>query len=658
MKFPCSWGGMLIKDIDTLERITGYNKEELVFKLSKNKTIKEIIIGSNANHISNYYPQTVNGILVDSDSLASEILGLSESSIKKHRLNYESLQEIEDKRLEKEKASYKSKLYSYISSQYNKSVDDFLKEYNGNNYQLRTIISWFERGCDYYKVLKLLKRFRYPVNYNGNIYKNDTEVSDSFNLPYTIVQSRRNAGMSFEELISTPYHPYTGSQRRTRNAEKNGYPYISPDGTIAYNDREMAEICNKDLSWVRSKRKYGWTPEEMYLGNIGIPSSDYQQSTQGSSRSILLLNKYWYPSIKECLARVGLSSYTHIVRSLEDIDEGVARAFIAFANKYNKGYITPNLRIDHLLHIHENTAYYCCYIDGEVDYLSAKEILSYRMNYIQFDFNSHIYRNNGVFTNIKYAELFYCIGKGSISRKVKNKDISYEDATRSIIEDKRHSNPLDTNGKIYKNIGIAAKRNKINKQTLHTRVKSESNKAILRSTSTTSFITVDKWLEGKVIGKQDISYKTKKELLASLGIRVSSAYSRISQGDDLEQLINRELKKMNLYWCPFIEENYSSIKELCDITGLSKDRMYAAWKLGKKQNLTFWESLQKYYMNTKELFDKYKEGFTCSFPHGIFYLKDIVINGDQVYYHSITPSNMLRVMTFKDIFEVLIESRC
>ena len=596
--FPYNFEGRTIKNYKELEELTGYSNSELLSLINQGITLNQII-----------------------------------------------------------QRSLNSQLYSYISSYYKGSLSNFLKEYNTYNYSLLNILLWFKTGYTYNQVLRRLKRFKYPVLYNSIMYSNDKEVSLSFNLPLSIVTNRRKNGMSLEEIITTPYHPYKNTERRTRNAEKNGYPYISPDGLVAYNDREMAEICNKEIHWVRNKRRFGWSPEEMYLGNVGIPESDYHKSTNGNSRSILLLNKYWYPSLKECLSRIGLSSYAHIVGSLDDKEEGIARAFIAFAKKYNNGYLIPSLKIDHLLHIYKDTAYYCCYIDEDVDYLSSKDILSFRMDYIRFDFNSHIYRNNGVFNNLKYAELFYCMGKGSISRKVKTDSISYEEAVRSIIRDKRHSNPLEIEGKIYNSVGAAAKKNKINKQTLHSRVKSEPSKDILRLTNSSFSITIDNWSEGRIIGKQSISYKTKKELLSKLGIPMATVYSRISQGDNFEQLINRELKKRNLYWCPFIKENYSSIKELCNITGLSKDRMYEAWRKGKSQNLTFWESLQRYYMNTRELFEKYKEGFTCKFPHGIFYLKDIVISEEQVYYHSITPSNLLRVMTFKDIFEVLIESR-
>lgn len=656
LSFPCTWGGKLLKGSKDLAELTGYSQNKII-SLTKQQSLEEIIIGSEANHKDKYYPQIVDGIYVRTDLEAAKVLNLSEDTIIKYRLRYVSLQEILDRRELKEKNSTRGKLYSCIKEQYKGTLDDFLKQYNKYNYPIKIIYSWFKRGCDYNRVIDKLNRFRYPIEYNNKVYNNDTDVSNDFNLPVYTVRDRRSKGLTFEELISQPYHPYT-EIRRTQNAEKNGYPYISPNGDVAYNDREMAEICKKDIYWVRNKRQFGWSPEEMYLGDVGLPKADYSKSTTGNSRSFLLLNKYWYPSIKECLNRIGLASYSQMVRSTQDKDEGIARAFISFAIKNNRGYLTPSLKIDHLLHIHGDTAYYCCYLDGEVDYLSSKNILIHRMNYIQFNLESHIYRNNGVFNTLKYAEIFYCIGRGSIPRKAKKENTSYEEALKNIISSKRHQNPTNINGVLYSSVGVAAKKNNINKNTLHSRIKSSSGSDIDVSTSTTFTITVNKWYQGRAIGKETLSYKTKKELLLKMGIPVNTTYCNLSQGASFESLVNKELEKRNLYWCPFVKTGYSSISELCNIVGLSKDRIYAIWRKGKPQGLTFWETLQRYYMNTEESFDKYKDNFKCVFPHGTFYLKDIVIMGDSVYYHTITPSGMLKVMDFTGIFKILVESRC
>lgn len=645
------WGGKAIKSYNHLQILTGRSLAELKKMVVQGKSIEEIVYGTEINLEKNYYPQFLrDGSRILSDEEASEYLLVPLSTVKSFRKGYAPLIILEW--LVKNKTSkivltdiiwWFSKINGYSSK------EDFMSKYNRYGYSERTITTWVLKFGSIDKVIEKLSCFRFPVEYNGIKYFRVREIAEAFNLSENVVISRRNSGWSIEKTVSTPLN--------YKRAEL-GYPYSSLDGKVVNTDAELAELLGKDVYYIRNRRRFGWSYREMELGDVGVPVAE-PPSKRNNPSALVVDGRLYYQSLKDCVGRMGLKGYYNKINSFEDKDEALGRAFVSFAKKYNEGYVTPDLLVDHFLHEHEGGAYYCCYLSGEVDYFSAKEILRMRLDYIRVDLSSHVYRNNGLYNTVRSLETFFGVGDSSVSRKVNQFGMSYEDAVRDLIKHPKRGVGVVYNGKTYRHVSDIAKKTGINEQTLLSRLKTgKSMDEAVAFSHAGGVVEVDVWKEGRVVGKQTIKYKTQKELCDRLDVNLNSIKSYMStNGTSLSEALNQGIARYSRFWVPFVNKRYYSLKDLCHDLGLDFVRASKTGKMGASDGLTFWESLSKYYMSTNKAFVLHKDEFTCKFDHGTFRLKSMENIGDTVVYHGITPMGMLKVFTFEEIFAILVESR-
>ena len=643
------WGGKSIKSYNHLQILTGRSLAELRKMVLQGKTVEEIVYGTEINLEKNYYPQFLrNGTKLVSDEGAAEYFLVPESTIKTFRKNYAPLLCLEWFVANKTGKIVLADVIEWFSKTNGfAGKEEFLSKYNGYGYSEATIVTWVLKFGNLDRVIEKLSCFRFPVEYNGTKYFRVRDMAVAFDLPENVIINRRNSGWSIEKTISTPLN-----YKRT----ELGYPYTLSDGKVVNTDAELAESLGKDIYYVRNRRRSGWSYREMELGDVGVPVAE-PTSRRNNSTALVVDGRLFYQSLQDCVGRMGLKGYYNKIRSFDDKDEALGRAFVSFAKKYNEGYVTPDLLVNHFLHEHEGNAYYCCYLSGEVDYFSSKEILRMRLDYIRVDLNSHVYRNNGVYNTIKSAERFFGIGTNSIRRKVNQKGISYEDAIRELIESPQKGKGYVYNGKTYRFASDIAKKNNISEQTLISRIK--SGKSVDESVAFTyaGSIEVDVWKKGRVVGKKTVKYKSQVDLCNKLGLNILSLRSSVSSGNSIEDFVNSYIARYSRFWVPFVNKRYYSLKELCDVLGLDATRASKVGSMGYSEGLTFWESLCKYYMSTEKAFSLHKDEFTCKFDHGTFWLKSLRVIGDEVVYHGVTPSGILKVFTFEEIFAILVESR-
>lgn len=645
------WGGKSIKSYNHLQILTGRSLAELRKMVLQGKTAEEIVYGTEINLEKNYYPQFLrDGTKLISDENASEYLLIPESTVKTFRKNYAPLLCLEWLVANKtSKVVLTDVIDWFLKNNGYSSKEEFMSKHNRYGYSERTVATWVLKFGSVDKVIEKLSCFRFPVEYNGVEYSRVRDIAEAFNLSESIVIFRRNSGWSIEKTVTTPLN--------YKRAEL-GYPYTSLDGKVVNTDAELAELLGKDLNYVRNRRKYGWSYREMELGDVGVPVAE-PPSKRNNPSALVVDGRLYYRSLKDCIGRMGLKGYYNKINSFEDKDEAIGRAFVAFAKKYNGGYVTPDLLVDHFLHEHEGSVYYCCYLLGEVDYFSAKEILRMRLDYISVDLDSHVYRNNGIYNTIKSAETFFGIGDNSVCRKVNQFGMSYEDAIRDLIKHPKRGVGVTYNGKTYRHVSDVAKKTGINEHTLISRLKTgRSMDEAVAFSHAGGVVEVDVWREGRIVGKQTIKYKTQKELCDRLDVNLNSVRSyMIENNTSLSEALNLGIARYSRFWVPFVNKKYYSLKELCRDLGLDFVRASKTGRMGAPDGLTFWESLSKYYMTTNRAFALHKDEFTCKFDHGTFRLKGIRIIGDTVIYHGITPSDILKVFTFEEIFAILVESR-
>lgn len=643
------WGGKVIKSYNHLQILTGRSLPELKKMILQGKSIEEIVYGTEINLEKNYYPQFLrDGSRILSDKEASEYFLVPLSTIKSFRKSYAPLGILEWLVANRtNKIVLADIIWWFSRSNGYSSKEEFLSRYNGYGYSEATIVTWVLKFGNMDRVIEKLSCFRFPVEYNGVEYFRVRDMAVAFDLPESVIINRRNSGWSIKKTVTTSLN--------YKRAEL-GYPYTLLDGRVVNTDAELAKSLGKDVQYVRNRRRFGWSYREMELGDVGVPEAE-PPSKRNNPSALVVNGRLFYQSLQDCVGRMGLKGYYNKIKSFDDKDEALGRAFVSFAKKYNEGYVTPDLLVDHFLHEHEGSAYYCCYLSGEVDYFSSKEILRMRLDYIRVDLNSHVYRNNGVYNTIKSAERFFGIGTNSIRRKVNQKGISYEDAIRELIESPQKGKGYVYNGKTYRFASDIAKKNNISEQTLISRLK--SGKSVDESVAFTyaGSIEVDVWEKGRVVGKKTVKYKNQVDLCNKLGLNILSLRSSISGGNSIEDFVNSYIARYSRFWVPFINKKYYSLKELCDMLGLDATRASKVGSTGYSKGLTFWESLCKYYMSTDKAFSLHKDEFTCKFDHGTFRLKSMENVGDTVIYHGITPMGMLKVFTFEEIFAILVESR-
>lgn len=643
------WGGKVIKSYNHLQILTGRSLPEIKRMVLQGKMAEEIVYGTEINLEKNYYPQFLrDGSRILSDEEASEYFLVPLSTIKSFRKSYAPLGILEWLVANRtNKIVLADIIWWFSRSNGYSSKEEFLSKYNGYGYSEATIVTWVLKFGNMDRVIEKLSCFRFPVEYNGVEYFRVRDMAVAFDLPESVIINRRNSGWSIKKTVTTSLN--------YKRAEL-GYPYTLLDGRVVNTDAELAKSLGKDVQYVRNRRRFGWSYREMELGDVGVPEAE-PPSKRNNPSALVVNGRLFYQSLQDCVGRMGLKGYYNKIRSFDDKDEALGRAFVSFAKKYNEGYVTPDLLVDHFLHEHEGSAYYCCYLSGEVDYFSSKEILRMRLDYIRVDLNSHVYRNNGVYNTIKSAERFFGIGTNSIRRKVNQKGISYEDAIRELIESPQKGKGYVYNGKTYRFASDIAKKNNISEQTLISRLK--SGKSIDESVAFTyaGSIEVDVWEKGRVVGKKTVKYKNQVDLCNKLGLNILSLRSSISGGNSIEDFVNSYIARYSRFWVPFVTKKYYSLKELCDMLGLDATRASKVGSTGYSKGLTFWESLCKYYMSTDKAFSLHKDEFTCKFDHGTFRLKSMENVGDTVVYHGITPMGMLKVFTFEEIFAILVESR-
>ena len=602
-----------------------------------------------------YYPQIIDNVEIDSDTMAVKYLNINKTTIVKYRKLGVPLSDVRDIVYKAKGISKDASMLGYFDGTGYMGLDDFLAKENSAGIRKDVVRGWILRGADIEKIKKMLHRVTYPYTYEDKTYNSDLEVAEAFGLSEDMVAWRRRHGYTFSELILPKQDNHANP-----NPEKNGYPFTA-DGRTANTDRELAEMCGKDIQWVRNRRRYGWTPSEMYYGDAGVPKGSPVTKDRVTDSNIYLCGFVWYPSLSNCLDRLGLSEYKNRVSSFSDKEEGIGRAFVHFAKKYNEGYITPDLLIDHPTHEHEGEEYYCCYLDGEVEYLNSKQILEHRLRYIKFDLDRHNYRNNGVFNLIKYAEAFYAIGNNSIRRKSTKENISLEEATIKLItENSKKGNGYESDDRTYRYLKDIARKEKINYQTLMSRIQSGNPNPLERRIVS---VDLDIWQEGAIVGKKHVEYKSYNDLYRSLGIVPSSAITYMSNNKDVthERYCNDWLYRENFLWLPYVNKCYKSLSEISREFGLDFNRLEKVKDIAIREGIRFWDALRFNYI-TERNFKKRMGDFTVINGSGnLFYLKGILRIADpgkeEPKFHCINFKRSLIVCTFSEIFAILCEYR-
>lgn len=650
MEFPCMWGGKVIDSMFRICQYTGYSSRAIEGMLDSGKSIDEIFIGSSVGSSVFYYPQVYMGKVIINDKHAGEVCGVSEKAIQYHRLKGKSIEHYMKEHIKRDSSRSKNIILKFATGLGCDSYEEFQSKYNTcGSYCDRLISSWIkkDRGTDF--VLRKLRTIQYPYTYYGIVYNSDKEVANKFNLPETTVKSRRTRGFEFKDII------------KEKKLYADGYPFTTEDGITVYTDEQMAKLCGQSIYWVRNRRHYGYSYLEMYMGSVGEPiKSDTKQVKNG----VFVDGALWYKSTADCVNRMGLSEFYSSISKLDDINEGLGRAFVRFAEKYNKGYVTPELRIDHYTHEHEGNKYYCCFLNEEVEYFNAKEILDLRLRYVRYKPESKIYRNNGVFNQLRHAAVFYNVYDSSIRRKAEREGVSFDEAILGLAFNKCGKKFIEVAGVMYNGYKACSDKNNIRPTTLRSRLLTgKLDRSEVLSTpvvGSLKTIEVDKYENGVLSGKQVVSYDTLKTLELKLGLRKHSISSRKHyKCMELEEACNTLLAEEYMYWVPYTDIIFYSMAELCDKLGLKYNRVMRANKCGKEEGLSFYESLKKYYFVSKKCFEMQKEAFTIKYDDcSVSSLIDMVDIGDDRLYHYLTmPDKTMKVLSFDELFAILVKNR-
>lgn len=644
------WGGKVIDSMFRMCQYTGYSSRYIENMLDSGKSIDDIFIGSSVGSSVFYYPQIYMGRVIINDKQAGEVCGVSEKAIQHQRLKGKSIEHYMSDHIKRDSSRSKNIVLEFARGLGCDSYEDFQGKYNTcGSYSDRLISSWIKKNRGTEFVLRKLRTIQYPYTYYGIVYNSDKEVANKFNLPETTVNSRRNRGFEFKDII------------KEKKLYADGYPFTTEDGITVYTDEQMAKLCGQSIYWVRNRRHYGYSYLEMYMGSVGEPiKSDTKQVKNG----VFVDGALWYKSTADCVNRMGLSEFYSSISKLDDINEGLGRAFVKFAEKYNKGYVTPELRVDHYTHEYEGSRYYCCFLNEEVEYFNAKEILDLRLHYVKYKPESKIYRNNGIFNQLRQAAVFYNVYDSSIRRRVEREGVSFDEAISGLAFNKCGTKFVEVNGVMYNGYKDCSNKNNIHPRTLRSRLLTgKLDKSEVLSTPVVgSFktIEVDKYENGVLSGKQVVSYDTLKTLELKLGFRNHSISNRkIEKGIGLEKACNLLLAEISEYWIPYTSKVFYSVKDVCSELGLNYDRALKASKKGKGYGLTFYESLKRYYFESQKCFEMQKDAFTIKYNDcSVSSLIEMVDIGDDRLYHYLTmPNKTVRVLSFDDLFAILVKNR-
>lgn len=644
------WGGKVIDSMFRLCQYTGYSSREIESMLDSGKSIDEVFIGSSIGKNGFYYPQVYMGKVIIDDEQAGEVCGVSKRVMQGQRLMGKSVECYMQERIKRDSSKSKNIILEFAKSLGCESYKEFQDKYNTcGSYSDRLISMWIRknRGTDF--VLRKLRTIQYPYTYYGVVYNSDKEVADKFNLPETTVNSRRNNGYKFKDIV------------KAKKLYADGYPFTTDDGITVYTDEQMAKLCGQTIYWVRNRRHFGYSCLEMYLGSVGEPiKSDTKQVKNG----VFVNGALWYKSTTDCVNRMGLREFYSSITKVNDIDEGLGRAFVRFAEKYNKGYVTPELRVDHYTHEHDGNNYYCCFLNDEVEYFNAKEILDLRLHYVRYNPGSKIYRNNGIFNQLRHAAVFYNMYDSSIRRKMERENVSCEEAILGLAFNRCGVKFVEIDGVMYNGYKACSDKNNINPKTLRSRLLTGKldNREVLAEPVIGSIQTVevDKYKNGVVCGKQVVSYNSLTTLELKLGLRKHSIAARKSKkGIKLEDACNELLAEANKYWIPYTNRVFYSMAIVCRELGLNYNRVIKVNKRGVKEGLTFYESLKRYYFESQKCFEMQKETFTFKCEDcTVSSLIEMVDVGDERLYHYITmPNKTVRVLSFDDLFAILVKNR-
>lgn len=649
MNFPCIWGGKTISSMYQLCQYSGYGSREIEKKISEGKNLEEIFLGSKIGKNGYYYPQVYNKRVLLKDEDIVTLFGVPKESVRTYRIKGMSVEYYMSMRDKRYKSSSKYIIEEFAKSVGCSSYKEFQEKYNKNKNTDRVIVSWILKNKGSKYVLRKLSVIKYPYTYYGVVYNSDEDVAKKFNLLPITVHNRRIKGYSFKEII------------KEVSQYADGYPFTTDTGITVTTDKQMAELCNQSIDWVRNRRRSGYSPMDMYLGSVGEP---VKRDTRVVNNGVFVNGVLWYNSILDCVSRLGLHEFYSSILKVDDIDEGLGRAFVKFAEKYNKGYVTPILKVDHFTHEYCGSMYYCCYLDGEVEYLNSKEILDLRLRYIQYSPESKIYRNNGVFNKIIQAALFYNTHDSSIKRRMERENVSIEEAIKGLAFNKTGQKFIEVDGMKYNGYKACSDKFKMNNTTLRSRMVDGSlpkDKVIVTHVKgSLQSVVVDKYVNGMAVGKETVTYRSLKDLELKLGLRACSIASiRHDKNLSLEDACNELLKRYREYWIPFTNRIFYSMNTLCNETGLNYNRVQYAYRIGKMEGLTFYESVKKYYFATRKSFSINKETFTIKHSNGsISSLLDIVDMGNEKLYHYLTmPEKSVKVLSFDELFAILIRNR-
>lgn len=649
MNFPCMWGGKTISSMYQLCQYTGYGSREIEKKISEGKNLEEIFLGSKIGKNGYYYPQVYNKHVLLKDKDVAEFCNLPIDSVRNYRIQGMSVEYYMMMRDERHKSSYRYIIEEFAKGIGCSSYEEFQEKYNKNKATDRLIVNWIRKGKGNKYVLRKLSVIKYPYTYYGAVYTSDEDVAKKFNLLPITVYNRRMRGYPFKEII------------KEVSQYADGYPFTTDTGITVTTDKQMAELCNQSIDWVRNRRRSGYSPMDMYLGSVGEP---VKRDTRVVNNGVFVNGVLWYNSISDCVSRLGLQEFYNSILRVDDIDEGLGRAFVKFAEKYNKRYVTPTLMVDHFTHEYCGSMYYCCYLDGEVEYLNSKEILNLRLRYIKYSPESKIYRNNGVFNKIIQAALFYNTHDSTIKRRMERENVTIEEAIYGLAFNKTGQKFIEVDGVMYNGYKACSDKFKMHRTTLRSRIVDgnlpEDKVTITPVKGSLQSIEVDKYVNGRIDGKETITYKSLKDLELKLGFRTCSIASiRHTEKLSLEDACNKLLKRYREYWIPFTDRIFYSMSVFCNETGLNYNRVQYSYRLGKSKGLTFYESLREYYFATQESFSKNKETFTIKYGNGsISSLLDMVDIGNEKLYHYLTmPEKSVRVLSFDELFAILIRNR-
>lgn len=617
----------------------------------------------------NFYPQTYNGVVYNNDYDVSKATGIPRRIFGYCR-NIEGLFSLNDII-----SSYNNNKEYYSASNVIKRYFENGVEFDGKVYHSVDDImeeDKFGHGRDlvlknlYYgrtpkEVLSKLKRFKYPQDYNGKVYNSDEEVAEDFNLTAIAVGARRRLGWSIEEIATKELDGTRKERIKESNIKRGLDKPVTVNGLVITSIEDIARITGDKRNNIRSKLDFGWSVEEIILGSTRLPKAPESRSNISYSSSFKLLGLIWYSSLKDCINRLALGEGVYASASKsDDVDEAIAEGFIRFAKKNNGGYITPDLLVTHKTHELNGESYYCCELNEDLEYMSAKEILMHRLKYIVVDRSKKTFRNNGIYNRLAYAETFYNLFPGTSREKADRDGMSIEEAIWELATNNRRKKGFELDGKKYTYKSDVAEALNMNRGTFYGNMKKRGENIELASKRTYGVtVTTAVWKEGYLVDYVTDSYKTQSDACRKNGVNPRRVtVNRVESGRSFEDELNFYIERNNILWTPILGCRFIAISKLCEFTGLDEARTSYAFRLGKKEKLSFWDSLVKYYF-TKTFFERNKDG--AVFCNGNLKVKGISFIEDNgvVYYHcSIYNRNdgrrYIRILNFYQIYAMML----